>query len=141
VYTVALLDPGCETSLIISKELALVLNLTGQRTKMNLKTFHGQDPKLTLTKTHCQISSTTNANIKITVNPLIIVPKLKVNKRFIHWTQHQNRWPNLRNVELSNFDWREVGIFIGENVPEALRQLDLRRSTNGSLDGIKTPFG
>jgi hypothetical protein len=45
VSTVALLDPGCETSLI-SKELALILNLTGKRTKMNLKTFHGQDPKL-----------------------------------------------------------------------------------------------
>jgi hypothetical protein len=108
--SVALLDPGCETSLI-SKELALVLKLTGERTKMNLKTFHGQDPKLTLTKTHCQISSTTNSSNKLTVNPLIIVPKLQVNERFINWKQHQNRWPNLKNVELSNFDWREVGIF------------------------------
>lgn len=82
-----------------------------------------------------------NSSSKLTVDPLIIVPKLQVNERFINWKQHQNRWPNLRNVELSNFDWREVGIFIGTNVPEALRQLDLRRSTNGSLDGIKTPFG
>jgi hypothetical protein len=69
------------------------------------------------------------------------VPKLQVNERFINWKQQQNRWPNLKNVELSNFDWREVGIFIGANVPEALRQLDLKRSSNGSLDGIKTPFG
>ncbi|KZS00874.1 Uncharacterized protein APZ42_002656, partial [Daphnia magna] len=64
VSTVALLDPGCKTSLI-SQELALVLNLTGERTKMNLKTFHGQDPKLTLIKTHCQISSTTNFSSKL----------------------------------------------------------------------------
>ena len=33
VSTVALLDPGCETSLI-SKELALVLDLTGKQTKI-----------------------------------------------------------------------------------------------------------
>ena len=37
VSTVALLDPGCETSLI-SKELALVLDLTGKQTKIKLGT-------------------------------------------------------------------------------------------------------
>lgn len=76
----------------------------------------------------------------LAVNPLLIVPELKVNKRFINWLQHQYRWPHLKGIELPTFDWREVGIFIGANVPEALRQLDLRESSDGGLDGVKTPF-
>lgn len=75
------------------------------------------------------------------VDPLLIVPELRVNKRFIDWEQHQARWSHLKDIELTTFDWRKVGIFIGANVPEALRQLDLRKSTNGTLDGIKTSFG
>ena len=139
VSTVALLDPGCETSLI-SQELASVLNLTGSRARRKLGTFHGRDPNLTITQSSCQISSTTGVQTMLAVNPLLIVPELKVNKRFINWLQHQYRWPHLKGIELPTFDWREVGIFIGANVPEALRQLDLRESSDGGLDGVKTPF-
>ena len=140
VSTLALIDPGCETSLI-SKDLAAVLKLDGRRTKLKLGTFHGSDPDLSLTQTQCYISSTADRLVKILVNPLLIVPELKVSKRVINWKEHQHRWPHLKEIELTNFDWREVGLFVGANVPDALRQEDLRPSPTNSLDGIKTPFG
>ena len=140
VSTLALIDPGCETSLI-SKDLAAVLKLDGRRTKIKLGIFHGSDPDLSLTQTQCYISSTADRQVKILVNPLLIVPELKVSKRVINWKEHQHRWPHLKEIELTNFDWREVGLFVGANVPDALRQEDLRPSPTNSLDGIKTPFG
>lgn len=138
--TAALLDPGCETSLI-SKDLADILNLNGKRTNMKLATFHGRDPKLTVIKTRCQISPTTNSNRKIDVEPLLVVPDLRVNRRCIKWSQHQHQWAHLQYLDLKDFDWREVGIFIGANVPDALKQLETRAPIRSGPHGVKTPFG
>lgn len=85
-----LLDPGCETSLI-SKDLADILKLNGKRTNMKLATFHGRDPKLAVIKTRCQIFPTTNSNREIDVEPLLVVPDLRVNRRCIKWSQHQHQ--------------------------------------------------
>lgn len=139
--TTALLDNGCETSLI-TQELASVLELRGPRMQLRLRTFHGIDPALTAWITSCQISSCFDKTSSFVIPRLMAVPELRVTPRIINWPVEKRRWPHLSNLNISHFDWREVGMFIGMNVPAAFRQIDFRPHPTGSgPDAVLTPFG
>ncbi len=132
VVTTALLDNGCETSLI-TQELASVLELRGPRMQLRLRTFHGIDPALTAWITSCQISSCFDKTSSFVIPRLMAVPELRVTPRIINWPVEKRRWPHLSNLNISHFDWREVGMFIGMNVPAAFRQIKVSDKPKSKL--------
>lgn len=139
MQTTALLDTGCETTLI-DRELAMVLGLKGMPYQAKLKTFHGQDPHLKIESASCLITSVNNQN-GFKISKALIVPRLKVSHRRIDWPIKKKRWGHLTNLNLPVLDTADVGVFIGANVPEALRQLELRIADQTSPVGVSTPFG
>ena len=54
----------------------------------------------------------------------MVVPKLRVGNKYINWPKEKLRWKHLEDLDLSVFDSRQVGIFIGANVVEALQPPD-----------------
>ncbi len=75
VQTVALLDTGCETSLM-DREIARSLGLQGVRRQIQLGTFHGADPRLDIRVAACRINST-YSNKSLDISRMLIVPKLQ----------------------------------------------------------------
>ncbi len=71
--TTALLDNGCETSLI-TQDLASVLQLRGPRMQLRLRTFHGMDPALVAWTTSCKVSSCIDKTSSFVVQRLLAVP-------------------------------------------------------------------
>lgn len=140
IETTALLDGGCETTLV-SQELATLLGLQGPKVQMNLGTFHGQDPLLTVIVSRCKVSSL-DSTVSFNIRRVLVVPMLQLTPRCIDWPVVKEEWENLKALDLKPYDWQGVGMFIGSNVPAALRQLRISPSPQeGGPDGILTPFG
>ena len=71
----------------------------------------------------------------------MVVPKLRVGNRYINWPKEKLRWKHLEDLDLSVFDSRQVGIFIGANVVGALQQIEIRTPRTTGPYGLLTPFG
>lgn len=137
IETLALLDTGCETSLI-TQELAKELRLKGPLRQIRLGTFHGNDPTMQIRLSNCQIASRFSA-VSFEVARVMIVPKLQLVERYVDWTKERTRWAHL--ADLGVFDSRLVGVFFGANVVGSLRQLDIREPKERGPYGVLTPFG
>lgn len=125
IETLALLDTGCETSLI-TQELAKELKLKGPLRQIRLS--------------NCQIASRFSA-VSFDVARVMIVPKLQLVERYVDWTKERTQLIHLADLDLGVFDSRLVGVFIGANVVGALRQLDIREPKERGPYGVLTPFG
>ncbi len=139
IETTALLDTGCEVSLI-TQELAEGLKLEGPTRSIRLGTFHGKDPTLLIRLSSCKISSCSSTT-SFTVPKMMVVPFLKVADRYVDWSKEKLRWRHLADLPLNTFDSRQVGIFIGVNVVGALQQLDVRAPKDNGPYAVLTPFG
>lgn len=136
----ALLDSGSEATLI-TQALATVLSLRSQSTNIRLRTFHGDDPAEPTRQVTFTIRSQDNLH-SFFVRRAYIVESLNVAQRTINWPELKKQWPHLSDLPLEAFDSNRVGLFIGVNVPGALRQLDMRVPTIDTLpSGVRTPFG
>ncbi len=140
IETLALLDTGCETSLI-TQALADELRLKGPTRRIRLGTFHGNDPTTLIRLSSCRISSCTSSS-SFEIARIMIVPDLRVAARYVDWPQEKKRWSHLADLSLEVFDSKQVGVFIGANVVGALLQLELRAPNEGiGPYGLLTPFG
>lgn len=128
IFTCALLDNGCETTLI-TKKLAARLGLTGPTVLMHLGTFHGQDPLIPVIISRCIVMSL-DSNYSVNIHRVLIVPELQISPRIIDWPTVKQQWPNLKNLDLKPYNWEHVEMFLGANAPAALRQFDIRPASN-----------
>jgi len=136
----ALLDSGSEATLI-TQHLATVLFLKSQSTNIRLRTFHGDDPAEPTRQVSFNLRSQDNRH-SFYVRRAYIVERLNVAQRTINWPDLKKRWPHLSDLPLEGFDSNRVGLFIGVNIPGALKQFEMRVPTIDSHpSAVRTPFG
>ena len=136
--TYALLDPGSETSFCTQK-LLNKLDISGEQTKLRLRTVDGDSGERLATKVQLQVSATTDP-AKIMVPEAWSVPTLKVNRPRVSQKQRE-KMRHLRDLDIPDSSEEEVELLLGANVIEAVIQKEVRVGQPGQPVAVRTAFG
>ena len=139
--SVALLDEGSQTSLIVEK-LSKKLKLKGPRLPSPLSTYHGLDPKDLVRKVSFNVlNSDTSRTFQ--VKTAFTVPRLQAQSAHVDWPSIKQQWSHLVDIQPINTGLKRVEVLLGRDVLRVHDVLESRYPSDGidAPDGIKTHFG
>ncbi|XP_064647100.1 uncharacterized protein LOC135499958 [Lineus longissimus] len=137
--TQALLDTGSNKT-FCSESLANDLQLKGQKTKLFLETL-GEDQQSSVIELQLEASSNPSGKGRLTQ-----LPRVYALKTFPKLTQKLAKtdieeWRHLRDLKITNSTKDNIGLLIGQDVPAALRPLEIRRGGDDEPDATRSVFG
>ena len=139
--SVALLDEGSQTSLIV-KKLSKKLKLKGPRLPSPLSTYHGMDPKDLVRKVSFNVlNSDTSRTFQ--VKTAFTVPRLQAQSAHVDWSSINQQWSHLVDIQPINTGLKRVEVLLGPDVLGVHDVLESRYPSDDidAPDGIKTHFG
>ena len=136
--THALLDPGSETS-FCTQNLLSKLDISGEQTKVRLRTVDGESEEKLATKVRLQVSAM-NDPAKIMVPEAWSVPTLKVSRPRVS-KKRREKMKHLRDLDIPDSSGEEVELLFGANVIEAVIQREVRVGQPGQPVAVRTAFG
>ena len=138
VETYAFLDSGSNTS-FCTESLLKKLQLEGRKTKLALTTMHGENDLTDCSLVSLQISDLKKE--KVLDLPMVFSrPNLPIAADAISTQEDVKRWPYLKGIDIQQIN-AEIGLLIGNDVPEALQPKEVRQSRNGGPFATKTVLG
>ncbi len=138
VETYAFLDPGSTVSFITEK-LRQELNCQGQKKTLSVQTMGAVYPIETFAIGGLRVTDLSNQN-SIDLPRAYTKDDLPVSASYIPTQEDIASWPHLQDVVLPDLD-AEIGLMIGNNIPDAYAPLDVRTGPAGSPHAIKTKLG
>ena len=141
IRTHALLDSGSDSTLLKS-EIASMLNLKGVVKQSRFKTFDGGEAVTNSFIVNVSISAIDESAVFM-CNNVNAIDHLNLPKRKFDVASLKQKWLHLRDLNIPQVDYGEIGILIGADQQRAHSQLDCRHPPIGVVapSGIRTPFG
>ena len=141
-YTHALLDSG-STKTFCSKALIEKLDVKGEQAKLSLTTVNSSestDVELVALEVVAAKSRAEKAGV-IQLPNVYALPNLPTLENCIASPSDIRKWPHLKDLRLPRVDESGVSILIGQDVPEALWPLELRKGKEGQPYATRTRLG
>jgi hypothetical protein len=139
IDTYALLDSG-STNTFCSDQLITDCGVEGTHRQLTLTTLEKEN-SVTETKCISLVVSDANEENFIIIPTVYSRPRLSFNAECASNHGGMEMWPHLQGLELPDMDHRKVMLLIGQDVPDALVPLDVRRGPKGSPYATKTLLG
>ena len=139
IYTYALLDTG-STSTFCSDELVKMLNLTGEKDVLNLTTLEKANSQTETLIVSLQVSDIEDKNV-VELPVVYARPQLPVNMSCMGQPEDIGRWKHFQDVTFPHINAHEVQLLIGQDNPDALVPVDLRKGQSGEPYATKTMLG
>lgn len=141
-YTYALLDPG-STKTFCLEPLIGKLDVKGERANLSLTTVSGNegtDVRLVALDVVAAKSGAEKLGI-IHLPKVYALPNLPTLENCIASANDIHKWPHLKDLRLPKVDPSGISILIGQDVPEALWPLELRKGKEGQPYATRTRLG
>jgi hypothetical protein len=135
--TLALLDGG-STNTFCSESLARKLGLEGTKTTLSLTTLEKTESESETKLVSLQVSGV--GEEQILELPHVFVRDLPVPKN-VAAPSDVEHYPHLRGIDIPCVDHLDVTLLIGQDVPEALVPLDVKRGKPGEPYATRTCLG
>ena len=141
-YTYALLDTGCESTLIRS-DFAKRLNLRKNSKTVNISSTKDSEELINVDEVELYVTDEGNTS-SLHINKALVIKRERFNllAQFlpIHFQQN-GEWVHLQRLKLANINPGDVMVVIGTYVSEAFIQLSIRKGKESQQSAIQTPFG
>ncbi|XP_071094895.1 uncharacterized protein [Haliotis cracherodii] len=138
IRTYAFLDPGSSVS-FITDSMKQKLGSDGKILKITLETMGHPHSMITYSINHLEVSDPTGENF-VQLPKLYTKDRMPVTHQHIPSETNISGWPHLRGVSLPQID-SEIGILIGNNVPDAYSPLHVKTGPQGSPHATFTRLG
>lgn len=142
VPTYAFIDTGSTGSFCTRELLNRLTPQSSQPAQISISTLQAKDFKV---DSHVVIGieiCDPDENNSIVLPPTYTLEKIPVSKEDIVKQKDLVKWPHLQSVDIPEFDDADVGLLLGQNVPQAMEPKEIIPS---SLDGepfaVKTKLG
>jgi hypothetical protein len=139
IATYAFLDTGSSAT-FISEGLRKQLRITGRKTKLNLSTMGAKDQMVGSEVISGLEVYDLNEDNGISLPNVYTQPELPVTQDEIPMQQDVDRWPHLSGVHIPRIK-ADVGILIGNNVPNAMEPWQVINSRGNGPYAVKTLLG
>ena len=137
--TLALLDPGSQTSLCADAVVS-DLFLPGDETQLLLSHIGGTGPLQRSRKLRLVLSPLTGeGNQQIVVPEAFSVPKVNIRTPVVS-AKHSSHWKHLEGLPIPDCTAGKVELLLGANVLEAVLQREVRVGSAGQPVAIRTAF-
>ena len=137
--TCALLDSG-STNSFCSVEVAERLMLERQQEMLTLTTIYAEGARVHTTKVDLQLVSLDGYSV-IDLPCVYTRKELPINMDNKARLEDIRQWQHLQDIDLLEADNEKVGLLIGQDCPEALMPIEVRRGETGSPYAVKTALG
>ena len=138
--TLALLDPGSQTSLC-ANTLVKNLRLSGTDTHLTLKHIGGTGPSRRSKKFQLRLRPLTGEDDEeILVSEAFSVPGVNIRTPTIS-ARDMSRWKHLQDLPIPDCTQGKIEVLLGANVLEAVLQKEVRVGDVGQPVAIRTAFG
>ncbi|KAJ8031990.1 hypothetical protein HOLleu_25384 [Holothuria leucospilota] len=141
VTTYALLDNG-STSTFCSEELISRLggSCNSSKVTLTLTTLEKAD---SVTQTSIVSLQVKSVNDRECIDLPLVYTKGKIPIRNHNLATHEDLkvWPHLKGIDLPKVDQVKVGLLIGQNSPEALMPIEVKKGNPGQPYAVKTILG
>ncbi|XP_038060478.1 uncharacterized protein LOC119731375 [Patiria miniata] len=139
IDTYALLDSG-STSTFCTEELAKRLKLCGQQQQLSLTTLAGANVQTATTVISLTVSG---IDCKQPVElPLVYTRReLPIHDANLAKQEDIEKWPHLQGLKLPQVDKGRVQLLIGQDVPEALMPLEVKKGERNAPYATRTELG
>ena len=127
--TYALLDSG-STNSFCSHELVSQLGLKGERVSLSLTTLEKADSHV-LTTAVCVEVSSVHGGDRLVLPTVYVRETLPVSVQNMAKPDDIMEWPHLRGIDIPRVSASEVTLLIGQDAPEALMPLEIRKGEVG----------
>lgn len=138
ILTYAFFDTGSSVS-FISRNLQEQLNVQGKKLKMVLNTMGATQTFSTSKVTGLQACNLNGQEV-VDLPALFVKDTIPVTKKHIPLKEDIEGWDHLKEIQLPRPN-AEIGILIGNNVPDAFTPLEVRTGPRGSPHASKTRLG
>ena len=138
IETYAFLDPGSNVS-FCSQKLMTEIGSQGVRKKLTLNTMGVTHKMYSYELKNVVISDLAHQHV-IQLPSLYTKEKMPVSQHHIPTTEDIQRWPHLEDLVLPKIS-ADVGLLIGNNVPDAYSPLEVRVGPRGTPYASRTRLG
>ena len=140
VSTYAFLDNGSSATFCTRALLEALEVKSAKPTQLSLCTVDTEATKLdSLIVTGMEVSSLNEADF-IELPPVYTLQKIPISQDDVPKTEDLEAWPHLHAVELQDID-ADIGLMIGNNVPEAMEPWTVVHGQPGEPFAIETKLG
>ena len=139
IQTYALLDNG-STNTFCSENLLRQLGVSGRREVLSLTTLEKAKSKAEMCVISLEVSDKENKNV-LELPQVYARPVLPISLENMGQVEDASSWEHLRDVNLPMVDANHVTLLIGQDNPDALIPVDLRRGKAGEPYATKTSLG
>ena len=139
VETYALLDSG-STHSFCTKELVESIGVLGKPDTFVLTTPDKTASRCETTVVDLEVMGVDRRHV-IELPAVYKRPELSIDKENMATAEDNDKWPHLRGLDIPEVYAAEVSLLIGQDVPDALVPLDVRRGSVGEPYATKTMLG
>ena len=137
--TYALLDSGFTNS-FCSEDIVKKLDLQGATEMLNLTTLTAVNAAWMASVVDVEVSDVEN-QVAVELSSVLVKDQLPINAHSKAKTADISQWSHLRDLELPELSTDQVGLLIGQDAPDVLLPVEVRRGEIGSPLAVKTIFG
>ena len=123
--TYAFLDNG-RTDTLIDRELADRLNLKGTSEQTGIKMIRGSEESVETQRVSFTLSPVEGCGSDIEVDEAYVLSDLNQTEQVLPETVDVSKYPHLQDLTLPDVDLHRVSIIVGNNVPAAHLQNEVR---------------
>ena len=129
ITTYAFLDPGSNAS-FCAEHLMHQLGVVGKQMKLTMNTMGSKHTMHTSQLEGIELLDLTEQNV-IQLPAIYTKDEMPVSSNHIPTSEDLHKWPHLTNMELPQVN-ADVGLLIGNNVPDASAPLEVKTGPRGS---------
>ena len=137
--TYALLDSG-STNSFCSEDIAKKLDLQGATEMLNLTTLTAVNAAWTASVVDVEVSDVEN-QVAVELSSVLVKDQLPINAHSKAKTADISQWSHLCDLELHELSTDQVDLLIGQDAPDVLLPVEVRRGEIGSPLAVKAIFG
>lgn len=138
VQTHALLDSGSDST-FCTDNLVAKLGLTGKPSVTELTTLEKESNKVKTSIVSFEISGMANTGI-IKAPKVMTMPTLHLHPNDVT-REDMSKWQHLQDLNIPAVDSTCVEMIIGQDVPEALKPIEVKTGPRGAPYAVKTALG
>ena len=136
--TFALLDTG-STNSFCTKSLTQKLNVTGRKQTLSLTTLDNAQCTMD-TSVVSLIVDTGPMSDRVKLDNVFTKDKINIKSDHMATVDEMSEWTHLHGINLPFASGQEIGLLIGQDAPEALIPLEVRRTNRGPY-AVRTLLG
>ena len=141
INTLALLDPGSNRT-FCSQTLVEQLGVEGTKTSLSLSTLNdGQDTEAVIVSLEVTGKSKRKKNNYIQLPRVFALNKFPALMSSVANAVEVAKWDHLKDIDITPMDKSGVTMVIGQDVPQAIMPLEIRRGRDQEPYAVRTKLG